>query len=80
MFEWVEILYARVRGLMPLEQRASLDSALEHGGYGVVFGDSLVVAARNQVLTGADKAMAEKVLDFGLLRKAKPYFMELMAG
>lgn len=47
-------------------------------GYGVVFGDCLVVAAQNGLLTDEDKLMAEKLLDFGLLHKAKPYFMDLM--
>lgn len=78
MFEWIDDLYARVRPLLSDAERAELDSFLDHGGYGPVFGDSVIVAAENNMLTEEDKVMVEKILDFGLLRKAKPYFMEII--
>lgn len=80
MFAWIEALYARLRNLMPQAQRDSLDLHLEYGGYGVVFGDSVEFAAKHRLLTDEDRENIIKILDFGLLRKAKSHFMELIAA
>lgn len=65
---------------MPQAQRDSLDLHLEYGGYGVVFGDSVEFAAKRRLLTDEDRENIVKILDLGLLRKAKPHFMELIAA
>lgn len=80
MFAWIEALYARLRNLMPQTQRDSLDLHLEYGGYGVIFGDCVEFAAKNDLLTDEDRENVVKTLDLGLLRKAKPHFMELIAA
>ena len=80
MFRWIEDLYDRVRDSFSPEARASLDTDLNHGGYGSVFGASVEAAARLRLLTADDKRRIEEILDYGLLRKAKPYFMELIAA
>ncbi|QXT64164.1 hypothetical protein [Tessaracoccus palaemonis] len=79
MFGWIDDFYARLRPSMPEAQQRFLDVQLEYGGYGMIFGDCIEFAAARKLIDDDDRRRIEEILDFGLLRKCKPYFMDLIA-
>jgi hypothetical protein len=64
---------------MSASEQRFLDYQVEHGGYGLLFGDCIEFAAPRGLVTESDRVRIEEILDYGLLRKAKPYFMELIS-
>jgi hypothetical protein len=80
VFRWIDEFYARLRPAMPAPLQRWLDFQLEHWGYGALFGDCVEFAAEHGLLTDEDRRQIKRLLDFGLLRKAAPYFEELIAA